>query len=195
VIDPEVLATPRLVLRELVPQDLDFVATMLANPDVSRHYERHFTRDDAEVWIDRQIERYRRDGHGLWLVEERPSGAPVGQVGLALQEVEGMIEPEVGWLLDRSYWGRGFATEAARAVRDAAFRRWRYPKVISLIRPENAPSQRVAHRIGMTPGRRVNFHSFAHIVFAVAAPAETARRYTANLSGSQRSPSSEGDAM
>lgn len=161
----KILETSRLRLREMVPADLDFVAMMLGNPDVSRYYERRFTRSDAEEWLDRQLDRYRRDGHGLWLVTDREDDAPLGQVGLALQEVEGERLPEVGWLLHRPFWGRGYATEAGAAVRDAAFGRWRYPRVISLIRPENVPSQRVAQRIGMTAGRRVGFHGYVHIVF------------------------------
>src|SRR5512147_2630580 len=83
------IETPRLALCELSPDDLDFVAEMLGNPEVSRYYERRFSREDASAWIDRQLERYRRDGHGLWLVRERVTGAPVGQVGLAMQDVDG----------------------------------------------------------------------------------------------------------
>src|SRR5437763_4566600 len=122
---------------------------MLAHPEVSRYYEKQFTRADAEVWLGRQLERYRRHGHGLWLVTLRSTGAPIGQVGLAWQEVDGVRYPEVGWLLHRPFWGSGYATEAASATRDAAFTRWHYPHVISLIRPINLPSSRVAERIGM----------------------------------------------
>ena len=159
------LDTPRLRLRELVPSDLDFVATMMADPDVVRYYERRFSRADARAWLDRQLERYRQDGHGLWLVLARDAGTPLGQVGLMLQEVEGVRMPEIGWLLHRPFWGRGYATESAAATRDAAFTRWGHERVISLIRPVNTPSQRVAQRIGMSPGRRVEFHGFEHIVF------------------------------
>jgi RimJ/RimL family protein N-acetyltransferase len=160
-----ILETARLGLREMSPNDLDFVAAMMANPDVNRYYERHFSRQDSEIWLQRQLDRYRSDGHGLWLLFERESGVPVGQVGLALQEVEGRHEAEVGWLLDRPYWGRGYATEAGAAVRDAAFDRWHYRRVISLIRPVNLPSRRVAERIGLIPGRLVQFHGMDHIVY------------------------------
>lgn len=165
-----VLETPRLELRELSPDDLDFVAEMLGHPEVSRFYERRFSREDASAWIDRQIERYGHDGHGLWLARERATGAPVGQVGLAMQEVEGARRAEIGWLLHRPFWGLGYATEAGSATRDAAFRRWGHDGVISLIRPENQPSQRVAQRVGLAPGRRVEFHGFTHIVFSLARP-------------------------
>ena len=160
--------TARLRLRELVPQDLDFVAAMLGHPEVNRYYGRQFTRADAQVWLNRQFARYAQHGHGLWLVEARDSGEAIGQVGLAVQEVEGTCEPEIGWLLHRPFWGCGYATEAGAAVRDLAFSRWRYSYVISLIRPENVPSRRVAERLGMTAGREVEFHGFTHLVYRSA---------------------------
>ena len=162
-----VVETPRLRLREMVPADLDFVATMLAHPDVSRYYERRFARADAQVWLERQFARYERHGHGLWLVEERETGEAVGQVGLAMQEVERECHPEIGWLLHRPFWGRGYATEAGAASRDLAFTRWKYPYVISLIRPINVPSRRVAERLGLTAGREVEFHGFTHLMYGM----------------------------
>ncbi len=160
-----ILQTPRLALRELTADDLDFVATMLAHPDVNRYYEKQFTRLDAQAWLERQLERYQNDGHGLWLVLERATDEPVGQVGLLLQDVGGCRQPEVGWLLHRPYWGRGYATEAAAGTRDLARTRWRCGRLISLIRPVNLQSQRVAERIGMRAGPRVEFHGFEHIVY------------------------------
>ena len=160
-----ILETDRLALRELVESDLDFLASMMADPEVSHHYDRRFSREAADAWLHRQIERYHTDGHGLWLVTEKATGNPVGQVGLILQTVQGQRRPEIGWLLDRPHWGKGYATEAAGAVREAAFSRWNYPEVISLIRPANIPSQRVAERLGMTPGPRVWFNGAEHVVY------------------------------
>jgi RimJ/RimL family protein N-acetyltransferase len=160
-----VLETARLRLQEMVPHDIDFIAAMLGDAEVTRYYERTFTRADAEAWLGRQLDRYARDGHGLWLVIHREGDNPVGQVGLAMQEVEGTSHPEIGWLLHRPFWGKGYATEAAMATRDAAFKRWGYKRAISLIRPVNEPSRRVAQRIGMRPGRQVDFHGFEHIMF------------------------------
>src|SRR4029453_16066795 len=80
-----ILETDRLILRELEPNDLDFLASMMADPDVSHHYDRRFSREAADEWLHRQLERYATDGHGLWLVTEKATGAPVGQVGLILQ--------------------------------------------------------------------------------------------------------------
>ena len=90
-------------------------------------------------------------------------------------DFEGTRRPEVGWLLHRPFWGKGYATEAGMAVRDAAFQRWRYPALISLIRPVNEPSRRVAERVGFTPGPRVQFHGFEHVMYETAAPTPAPR--------------------
>jgi RimJ/RimL family protein N-acetyltransferase len=167
-----IVETPRLRLRELAPGDLDFVAEMLGDPDVMRFYPRPLDREESREWIERQRRRYEDHGHGLWLGEERESGTPVGQVGLLLQEVEGDWEPEIGYLIHKPYWRRGYATEAALGVREHAFRVRGERRVISLIRPENIPSQGVARKIGMAPEREVRFRGLPHLVFAVRAAAE-----------------------
>ena len=164
-----ILETPRLVLREMTLDDLDFVAAMLAHPEVMRFYPKRYSRAEAEVWLNRQLTRYARHGHGLWLVVEKAGGEPVGQIGLLIQNIGGVDEKEVGYLLHRPYWGRGLATEAAAACCDYAFTRFDRARVFALIRPENEPSQRVAQRLGMTPGPETIVHSgFAHLVFSAA---------------------------
>jgi RimJ/RimL family protein N-acetyltransferase len=171
-----ILETPRLRLRELAVGDLDFIAEMLADPEVMRFYPKRYDREESREWIGRQLRRYAEHGQGLWLVEERDGGASVGQVGLMRQEVGGAREPEIGYLLHRPFWRRGYATEAALGVREYAFGVLGERRVISLIRPENLPSQAVARRLGMAPEREVLFHGLPHVVFAVRAPAPEARR-------------------
>ena len=148
--------------------DLDFIAALLSDPEVMRFYPRVLSREEAQGWIERQRQRYAAHGHGLWLIQDRQTGEPVGQVGLLRQRVDGREEPEVGYLLHRPFWGRGYATEAARATRDHAFHVLGHPHVISLIRPENLPSQRVARRLGMAPLRSTTFAGLEHLVFAVS---------------------------
>jgi ribosomal-protein-alanine N-acetyltransferase len=162
-----ILETRRLTLREMSLDDLDFVAEMLAHPEVMRFYPKCHSRAESAQWVERQMARYQRDGHGLWLALDRASGEPVGQIGLVLQQVDGVAMPEVGYLVHRPYWRRGLASEAAAATRDHAFQRLGLERVISLIRPENLPSQGVARRIGMRPeGRTLHAH-LDHVVFAV----------------------------
>jgi len=85
-------------------------------------------------------------GYGLWAVEERASGVMVGRIGF--WNPEGWPGFELGWMLRRSFWGRGYATEAARTALQHAFTEMNQEKVISLIHPENAASIRVAQRLG-----------------------------------------------
>ncbi len=162
-----VLETARLRLRHMTLDDLDFVAEMLADPEVMRFYPHPYERDEAAEWLRRQRDRYVDHGHGLWLVEERASGSPVGQVGLLMQEVDGDELPEIGYLLHRPYWGRGYATEAARATRDHAFETLAYAHVISLVRPENLPSRAVAERIGMRVRGETEHAGLDHLVFGL----------------------------
>ena len=162
-----ILETERLTLREMTVADLDFIAAMLSDPDVMRFYPKRYERDEAEGWIARQLARYERDGHGLWLAVDRASGEPVGQVGLVTQEVGGVMEPEVGYLIHPPFWRRGLATEAARATRDHALVTLGRPRVISLIRPENIPSRGVAAKLGMRREGRTRHAGLDHIVFAV----------------------------
>jgi len=134
-----ILETPRLRLREMSLGDLEFVAAMLSHPEVMRFYPKLYSRQEAEAWIERQLGRYARNGHGLWLAEDRATGEPVGQVGLVMQPLDGAEEPEIGYLIHRPYWRQGLATEAALATRDWSFGTLGLPRVISLIRPENLP--------------------------------------------------------
>lgn len=166
---PFFLETPRLVLREMSPVDLDFVAAMLADPEVMRFYPKCYSRDEAAVWLQRQIRRYERHGHGLWLVSEKHTGQPVGQVGLLIQQIDRVEEKEVGYLIHRPFWRQGFATEAATACRDYAFSALARPRVFAFIRPENVPSQGVAQKLGMTPGPQIVTHAgFPHWVYSVS---------------------------
>jgi RimJ/RimL family protein N-acetyltransferase len=169
-----VLETERLRLRELARSDLDFMAEMLADAEVMRYYPRRLTRDLSAEWIDRQIARYRTDGYGLWLAEERGTNTPVGQAGLVRQTINGVDECEVGYLIHRAFWRRGFASEAARACRDYAFRTLGRQRVVSLVRADNEPSQHVARNLGMEVVGHAPHGGYDHLVFAVANP-ESAR--------------------
>lgn len=161
------LQSERLNLRELDLSDLDFVAAMLADPDVMRFYPKVYTRDEAEAWVLAQQERYARDGFGFWLAIERETGVPIGQAGVLNSEVDGVSEPALAYMVHRPFWRRGFATEAAAACRDYVFETLDRGRVITLIRPENLPSQGVARKIGMTPEGRTIYGGFEHLVYSI----------------------------
>lgn len=161
-----VLETPRLVLRELSLRDLDFVAEQLAHPEVMQFWPKTYTRDEAEAWIRKHQERYLRDGYGYWLALSKAGGQPIGQLGLLRQEVDGVTETGIGYIIHRPFWRQGFATEAAAACRDYAFEKLGKDRVVVLIRPENVVSVKVAVRIGFVRERETYYAGFVHTVFA-----------------------------
>ncbi len=160
-----ILTTTRLGLRQMTMDDLNFVAKMLACADVMQYYPQVYNREEAAEWLERQLVRYREDGHGLWLVEDRYTGEPIGQVGVIIQQVEEQPIVEVGYLIDQPFWQKGYAIEAASACKEYAFSQLHAKVVHSLIRPANIPSQRVALRNGMKPIRLVTFKNLDHLLF------------------------------
>ncbi|MCI8554716.1 MAG: GNAT family N-acetyltransferase, partial [Clostridiales bacterium] len=123
---------------------------MLQDPEVMYAWEHAFSDSEVQEWLDRQRERYRRYGFGLWAVVEKRSGRMIGQCGLTPQEYAGETVCEIGYLLERAFWGQGFAIEAAVACKRYAFGPMDREEVYSLIRDSNLPSQKVARRNGMT---------------------------------------------
>ena len=162
------IETARLSLRLMTADDLDFLAEMLGDAEVMRFYPARLTREDTRGWMQKTFGRYDRDGHGFWIAEERSTGAPIGQVGLLEQDVDGTKETEVAYMIHRPHWRKGFAFEAASACRDHAFQKLGRKRVISLVRPENLPSAGVARKLGMKVEKQTLRVGLMHDVFAVA---------------------------
>jgi [ribosomal protein S5]-alanine N-acetyltransferase len=161
------LHTPRLTLRELTPQDTDALARVLSDPETMRYYPAPYDRAQVEDWIARNIQRYRDDGVGLWAMEFNKTRELIGDCGILVQLVDGETLYEVGYHLRRDFWGQGLATEAAIACRDWGFAHLKTERLISLIRPENLPSRRVAERNGMTIWKETDWRGLRHCVYSV----------------------------
>jgi RimJ/RimL family protein N-acetyltransferase len=160
-----ILETPRLRLREMTIEDLDFVASMLADSDVMRYYPRCCTREESAAWIQRQRARYARDGFGFWLAVASATGEPVGQAGLLMQDLDGVMKVGLGYLMHRPFWRRGFAYEACTGILEHAFGTLGLARVVCPIRPENAPSRRLAEKLGMVPGMQIEYAGYQHIIY------------------------------
>ncbi len=147
------LHTERLLLRAPQEADLEPFALMCADPEVMRHIGlgRPIDRASAELGFATLLERWRRDGAGLFTVEDAASGEYYGFVGIAPvppSSVEAGAT-EIGWRLRRAAWGRGYATEGARAVGAYAADDLGLTRVVALIRPANDRSRRVAEKLGL----------------------------------------------
>lgn len=143
--------TPLLLLREMNEKDLPDLREILQDPVAMTAYEGAF--DEAMVmdWLDRQLQRYARDGMGLWAVIRKEDGAFLGQCGLTWQQTPDGQVPEIGYLFKRRFWHQGWATRAFFACLDYGFAQKGFSKLYSIIRDTNLASQRVAQRGGMVP--------------------------------------------
>ena len=162
-----VLRTPRLSLRRLTEEDLDATAKILSDPEVTRMFGMRFGRDEARAWIRRQGERYSAQGYGYWMAENA-DGACVGQAGLVPVTFEGREEPALGWVIAAEHRGHGYATEAAAGAVRLAFDRLPVQRVLTMIRPLNLPSRRVAAKLGMRRAGCMLLAGFDHVVYRLA---------------------------
>jgi RimJ/RimL family protein N-acetyltransferase len=158
--DSPILETERLRLRGWTESDFEPYARMMSDSDVARFIGGVMSRNDAWRSMAAIIGHWALRGYGFWVVERKTDSAFLGRIGL--WRPEGWPGLEVGWALDRPYWGDGYATEAARAAFDYGFRSHPVDKLISLIDPKNGPSQRVAARLGAAKGAPVTIAVFGN---------------------------------
>ncbi|MGZ4815313.1 MAG: GNAT family N-acetyltransferase [Terriglobales bacterium] len=162
-----IIETSRLVLRHLRPQDLAAMYSYLGDREMMKYYPAPFSREFVRDGIQRNLQRYQTYGYGLFGVELKSRGELIGDCGLVWQDLDGGQELEVGYHFHRSHRGHGYATEAAAACIHYAFCNAGVDHVISLIRPENVPSRRVAERNGLRVVRSVVWKDLLHDVWRI----------------------------
>lgn len=145
-----IFESPRLYTREMVASDLRALSRILQDPQTMYAYEHAFSDEETIEWFDRQIDRYRKDGHGLWALIHKDTDEMIGQCGLTYQDFAGESVLEIGYLLRRDCWHQGFAVEAANAAKKYAFASLDVDEVYSIVRDNNIASMNVAIRNGMT---------------------------------------------
>ncbi len=169
------LETERLVLRMFRESDTDAYAEMLADPEVMRFLDgKPLSRQEAWRNMAMLIGHWHLRGYGFWAVEEKSGGELVGRVGC--WRPEGWPGFEVGWALRRRFWGRGYATEAARASVEYAFESLGQTRVLSLIAPDNVNSIRVAERLGERPRGEWEVFGMKVIIYGVGREEWEARK-------------------
>ena len=169
----KVLETERLLLRRLTMDDVDDLLGIFSDPEAMRFYPSTRDREGVEDWVRWVLGSYEENGFGLWACILKDEDRFAGQCGIMPQEVEGKVEPEIGWLFLRKYWGRGLASEAARACRDYGFEHLGLGRIISLPAPENIRSCRVAENAGLSLEREVWMERWnkTACIYAVQKPA------------------------
>ncbi len=144
--------TDRLWLRQWRDADGSAFAALNGDPEVMRYFPGTLTEEEATALARRNAALLAADGYGLWAVEETASGQFLGMVGLNRPQWQAHFTPctEVGWRLARSAWGKGYATEAARAALAVAFGPLGLDEVVSFTAVANTRSRAVMERLGMT---------------------------------------------
>ena len=147
-----ILETDRLLLRRLLPEDLDRLFALYSDAETRQYFpEGTLTYEETKEELDWFL-----NGHpdhpelGLWATIHKAANQFIGRCGLLPWTIDGRAEVEVAYLLDKAYWRQGLGTEAARAIAQYGFEQLHLSRLICLIDRENQASQKVARKIGMT---------------------------------------------
>ena len=146
------LITDRLILRRWREEDRAPFAAMNADPRVMEFMPKRLSREESDRMIDRMEAGFEQRGFGLYAAELRVDGSFLGFIGLSVPAFESAFTPcvEIGWRLASQVWNRGLATEGARAVVGESFGRLGLASLVSFTAKQNAASQRVMQKLGMT---------------------------------------------
>ncbi len=164
-----ILETERLILRHLVMDDLDELFALYQDPEIRRYFpEGVLNYEDTKEELEWHMHGHPRHPElGLWGTIHKESGRFIGRCGLLPWTIEGQYEVEIAYLLDKAFWHQGLATEAAKGILEYGFGKLGLSRLICLIDPENAASQGVAERIGMTFERQVDEYEGDNLPFFI----------------------------
>jgi len=164
------IETQRLLLRTWMPFDVAAVESMFADPEVMRYIGvgGPWTPQRTREVVDLMTERYEREGIGIWPVVLKETSAVIGECGL--QTLPGSDEVELAYLLERAYWGKGYAFEAASAVLDWGFKARGLRRIVAVINPANERSIALINRLGMRYERVVRAYRHDLLKYALDRP-------------------------
>lgn len=145
------IETERLILREMTEDDFDALYKVLSDSDIMNHYPYTFDEKRVRGWINKNIERCRIYGFGLWAVCLKETGEVIGGCGLTMQIINGEIKPEIGYHIRKDRQRKGYAKESAIAVRDWTFKNTPFNVIYSYMKYTNMPSIRTAIAYGCKP--------------------------------------------
>ena len=117
------IETDRLRLRNYTMEDFDALYEILSDPETMQHYPAPYNEEWTKKWITWNLDNYEKYGFGLWAIELKETGEFIGDCGITIQNIDGEQLPEIGYHINKKYWRKGYAKEAARACRDWAHHR------------------------------------------------------------------------
>ncbi|MBR5648678.1 GNAT family N-acetyltransferase [Pseudobutyrivibrio sp.] len=143
------IETTRLLLRNYTMDDFDALYEIMSDSETMKHYPAPFDADRTKGWITWNLENYKKYGFGLWAVVLKETGEFIGDCGITIQNIDGEMLPEIGYHIHKKYWKRGFAKEAAQAVRNWVFQNTQYDTIYSYMKYTNVASYSTAVANGM----------------------------------------------
>jgi len=143
------IETDRLIIRSMQAADLEPLTALWADPEVTFFMGGPRNQEELISTLKEDLIAVPQPDFDLWPVLEKASGKIVGDCGIIDKEVDGKTEYEVVYVFARSCWGKGYATEAAVAMKSCAFRQLGLKRIIALIDPDNTKSERVAEKTGL----------------------------------------------
>ena len=162
----------------MVPEDFEALRLIHSDAELMWVYGGVFDEDGTRAWIQRNMDRYRDApmGLGFWAITLKDSGEVIGGGGCVWQETDRGVELEIGYQIRRDQWKRGYATEMARACFEYGFAMTDVGHIISLIRPDNTASRKVAEKNGLVVDREFEWRGVPHLVYVMTRERWTGRR-------------------
>ncbi|MFJ7666393.1 GNAT family N-acetyltransferase [Lysinibacillus sp. NPDC097195] len=162
-----VVETKRLYLRHFNNEDIAALHAIFSDAETMKYYPAPFNLIQTKNWVDKNIDRYEKDGFGLWGVCLKETNELIGDCGLVKQIVDGKNEVEIGYHINKNYWSRGFATEAANGCMEYGTVQLGLHRLISIIDPFNRPSIRVAEKNGFTKEKESFIFNKIHSIYSL----------------------------
>jgi RimJ/RimL family protein N-acetyltransferase len=162
------IVTHRLCLRQFRQEDLEAYARIMGDHEVGKWFPKGtgYTREEAKRSLDSILEHWSKHGFGIWAVTNKENKELLGRCGLNL--ITDTSETEVDFVLARDYWGKGYATEAAKAALAYGFEVLKLGRIIALAKPEHAASRKVIEKIGMHYIRNAGYWNMTCAYYDIA---------------------------
>lgn len=163
------IETPRLIIREFTVDDVDSLFEVFSDPDVM-HFSINgpLTRFETQQFINRCVEAYPKLGYSQYAVVLKDTNKLIGHCGFFDQTIDKQVDVELGYRYAKAYWGKGLATEAARACKDYGFSQLKLNRLISIIDPGNLASIKVAEKTGLKFEKKSKFHGTPVFIYSIA---------------------------
>ncbi len=163
------IETARLLLRTYKPDEMESVYELSSDKDVTRHFPAGFKISKEEVLasLPKRLERWQTQGFGQFGVFDKFAGNLIGYSGFQYLDQTELVEIYYGFF--KKHWGKGFATEAARAVLRFGFEQVKLPKIAAVTHPENHESQKVLKKLGFNEGVLTEFYGVKAVYFELTA--------------------------